>query len=212
MAEQGVAGFCGKDEIRAHPAGDRLAVVGRHWRIKPQHSLVVRHIELPAQPDQREAAPHQKSVAHLGLSRKITAAAPVIEEPNHRLASAVRNLEQRGAVAPVQILGPEDVKIGGEFDQALFVALRLVEINDDLVVRIVRVDCEVDFGDDLLVSARRAELLAVEQVGARDDFYAGDSGLNGQDEQQQRDCLQNYVFASHSSLYSEYSSLLFIAV
>jgi hypothetical protein len=106
----------------------------------------------------------------------------MIEEPNHSLAASVRNLEQRGAVAPVQILGPEDVKIGGEFDQALLVARRLVEIDYDLIVRIVRVDGEVDFGDDLLVSARQPELLAVEQVGAGDDFYTGDACLNRQDE------------------------------
>jgi len=49
-------------------------------------------------------------------------------------------------------------------------------------VRIVRVDGEVDFGDDLLVCARQVEFLAVEQVGAGDDLYAGDAGLNGQDE------------------------------
>src|SRR5262245_50911852 len=102
----------------------------------------------------------------------------MIEEPNHSLAASVRNLEQRGAGAPVQILGPEDVEIGGEFDQALLVALRLVEIDYDLIVRIVRVDGEVDFGDDLFVGARQSELLAVEQVGAGDDLYAGDSGLS----------------------------------
>ena len=113
----------------------------------------------------------------------------MIEEPNHSLAASVRNLEQRGAGATVQVFGSEDVKIGGEFDQALLVARRLVEIDYDLIVRIVRVDGEVDFGDDLLVSARQAELLAVEQVGAGDDLYAGDAGLNRQDEQQQRDCL-----------------------
>src|SRR5262245_57901357 len=102
----------------------------------------------------------------------------MIEEPNHRLAATVRNLEQRGPGATVQILGPEDVKIGGEFDQALLVARRLVEIDYDFIVWIVRVDGEVDFGDDLLVSARQAEFLAVEQVGAGDNFYAGDDGLS----------------------------------
>src|SRR5262245_50046776 len=116
MAERGAEVSLGKDEIRSYPAGDRLAVVGRHGRIKPQKSLAVRHVELPAKPDQREALPHQKSVPHLVLGRKIPTAAPVIEEPNHPFAAAVRNLEQRGAVATVQILWPEDKKIGGKFD------------------------------------------------------------------------------------------------
>src|SRR5262245_53472926 len=124
----------------------------------------------------------------------------MIEEPHHRLAAAVRNLEQRRAITAVQIPGPENVEVGGELDQSLPVARRLVEINDDLVVWVVRVNSEVDFGDDLLVSARQAKLFAVEQVGAGDNFNAGDAGLNGQDEEQRRDCLQNYVFGSHSSL------------
>src|SRR5262249_15453352 len=72
MAEGGVKDFRCKNKIRPHPAGDRLAVVGRHRRVKPQHSLAIRHIELPAQPDERETAAHQKPIALSAASRAAT--------------------------------------------------------------------------------------------------------------------------------------------
>src|SRR5262249_32631480 len=126
----------------------------------------------------RKPTPHQKSIAHLRLGRRVGGATRMIEEPHHRLVAAVRNLEQRGAVTTVQIFGPEDVEVGGELDQALFVARSFIKINDDFVVRIARVNGEVDFSDDLLVGSGQSELLAIEEVCAGDDLNPSDASLN----------------------------------
>ena len=112
-------------------------------------------IELPADPDEREAEAHQEAIAEIVFGRRIGRAA-AIEAVQHDLVAAIEDVDERGAVA-ARRLGPEDVEIGGELDASGRVDRRLVEIDDQAVARILRIDREVDRADDLLV-ARRAEV------------------------------------------------------
>src|SRR5262249_28870260 len=63
-----------------------------------------------------------------------------------------------------------------KLDFALCVSWRFVEVNDDLVVRIVGIDGEINATDDLLVRADASERLAAQYVFAPLDFNPRDFG------------------------------------
>ena len=118
-------------------------------------AVAPRHVELPADPDEREALAHQEAVAEsASVDRSADAAArlnPVSTVLRPRLTMSI----ERDAVALRRVLRLEDLEIGGELDQPGGVARRLVEIGDDPVARVRRIDDEVDLADDQLVGAGR---------------------------------------------------------
>ena len=68
------------------------------------------------------------------------------------------------------IFWPENEKVGREFHFALAVPGRLVNVGDDLIVRIVRVDSEIDFASEFFVRANRAERFSAKHVLTAGNF------------------------------------------
>ncbi len=72
--------------------------------------------------------------------------------------------------------GTDRDEVGRELDFAVLKIDRVREIDDALVVRIGNREREEDASGDALVGPGVAEGLAVEDVDAGGDFYAGDAG------------------------------------
>ncbi len=177
-------GLLRQGEVRAHEAGHP----GSGRRVEAQQSFGVAGVELPAEPDQREALTHQEAVAEVRLLGRIDRAASLIEQGKHALAAAVRDLHQQRPVALRRILRTEHVEVRGEGDLSPLVGCGSADIDDRAVESVVRGDGEVDRADDLLVATGKAEGLAVEDVLALLDLHSGDSRLGnrreGNEEQQ----------------------------
>jgi hypothetical protein len=108
-------------------------------------------VELPRQVDEREALPQ---VPRVGI--------PFADE---EAAAAVDDVDVDDAVAAR--LRPDDVDVAGELDFAARVARRLVDVGDDRVVRVGRIDGIEDAAADALV--------AVRVIGAGGDLDALDA-------------------------------------
>ncbi len=163
-----VIGFLLRDnEITPHESLDRLAVVGRRRRVHADEAGALRDVELPADPQQREALIHQKPVAHLGRGRGIGASSGVIEEAEHAFAAAVGHFVEHGAVAALHSFRLDEKEVRRELDLAARVARGLVEVGHDLVRGQRRIDREINLPGDFLVRPCGPEGLAVQQIAAR---------------------------------------------
>jgi len=131
------------------------------------------------QGDQRIPLTHQVSVAELGLSGGIGRRRSAVELPEQRLAPAVDHVEQRNAVPARGVLRLDDVEVGRELDLPLRVLRCEVDVGDDRVPRVLRVDGEVDLAHDLLVGAGLAKRLAREDILAALHVDARDFGTAG---------------------------------
>src|SRR5260370_23845887 len=111
-----------------------------------------------------------------------------IEHAEQALASAIRDFDQRRAVALGGIAWLQDVEFGGEFYLAGFIAGGQVDVGDYAIWAKLRIDGEVGLGEDAFVGAGRTKCGAIENVAAFDDFDAfdGGEGSAGQGEYQDR--------------------------
>src|SRR4029077_16445883 len=98
------------------------------------------------------------------------------ERSEQLLVPPVDDVKEDDAVAARRILRLDDVEVRGELHLPLGVLRRLVEVDNDLVVRVVGVDREVDFPDELLVRPDVAERLAAEHVLTSLDLNPRDLG------------------------------------
>jgi hypothetical protein len=130
------------------------------------HRGAIRHVEFPADPDERVAGLEEKRIAEILCGAEV-AALREIEHADHASAAAIRNLEQRGAVTFRRVLGSEDEQVGREFDQTLSVPRSAIDVDDDLVRGELGIDGEVELAGDLLLVDER-------EVDALGDFDSGD--------------------------------------
>ena len=144
-------------------------------RIEPQQLGVRGHVVLPADPHQRESAPHEEAVAEIGGGHRVTAPGGTpIEIAHHRLATPVGDLHQNSAVAPPGIYGSQDVEIGRILHPAILPPGCLVEIDHPGVARVVRVERKDDPTLQLLVGTGETEGMAIGQELSHLDFDALD--------------------------------------
>ncbi len=114
-----------------------------HRQVNPHQAGLIGHVELPADPREGEPESHQKSIAEIIFCLRIGKTAAI--EPGERAAiAAVRHFDERRAVRATVVLRPEQVHVRGEFHEAGCVAWRLVEIDDNAIVRVGGIDGEVD--------------------------------------------------------------------
>ena len=109
----------------------------------------MRRIELPADPEQREALRHQEAVAHLCVGGRIEAAGCLVVEREHPFAAAVRDLVQHRAVPALDLFRLEQKEVRRELHAPSGIPWCLVDVGDDLVRRQGRIDLEVDAARDL---------------------------------------------------------------
>ena len=157
-----------------HPAGDRLAVVGGNRRVEPDKSSALGDVELPANGDERVALVQQIRVAEVGFTGGIGRPASTAERAEQLLVPAVHDVEEDDAVTARGILRLDDVEVGGELHLPLGILRCFVEVDDDLVVRVVGVDREVNRPDELFVRPDLAERLAAKHVLASLDVNPRD--------------------------------------
>ena len=132
-----------------------------------------REVVLPATADHRVAAwPQERVVERRGIgdrdSRIVSAGAAV--ERLERLAAAVRRLVHHLVTALAEIDRLQDVEIVLVDDATLIVHRRELDVGDDGVQRIVRVDLSGGDARDLLVLADTGERVAAESDRSRCDF------------------------------------------
>ena len=149
VCKRGVRRHARDDDLAADDASDWFAVVCGYGRVDADETLTMRRIELPADPEQREALRHQETVAHLGFGGRIEAARRLVVEGEHPFAAAVRDLVQHCAVAAFDLFRLDQKEVRRELDAPAGILWRLVDVGDDFVWREGGVDLEVD-------AARRA--------------------------------------------------------
>jgi hypothetical protein len=84
----------------------------------------------------------------------------VVEKTQNALATAVRGVEEKLAVAPCHVQRLQDVKIRSVLDSTATVARRFVEIDDNSVQWVSGIDFAVNFPDEFFVSSRYREFVA----------------------------------------------------
>lgn len=135
-------------------------------------------VEFPADPRQRESLLQQSRVREI-LRRSHGIGARAAAQREQRTVSAVDDLHDHGPVAFGRVLGPHDAQIGGEFHQPLGVARRAVEIDDDLIRGILRVQSEVHLSLDPLGAGNR-------EIGTLRNFNLGDG--RGKQARTEKEC------------------------
>ena len=176
------------DEIGANETGDRLALgTFCDRRVETHQAGFIAHIPLPADPDQGDAAPHEKAVAEFVRGRGIERTFGVLYHVQHPFTAAIWDLDERRAVRMRRVFRLENVNIGRELDFARAVPRRLVEVDDGLIGGGLGFDREVHLADHLLVGAGVAECFAVEDVGARKYFHAFDARLGRNDDKRRKE-------------------------
>ncbi|HEV2719015.1 MAG TPA: hypothetical protein VG323_03275 [Thermoanaerobaculia bacterium] len=103
-----------------------------------QQRRIGTHVELPGQLDEREALPEVPLVG--------------IFVPDEEAPAAVRDVDEDDVAGAA--LRPDDVDVAGELDFAAGVARRFVDVGDDGVVRVRRIDGVDDAAAEALVVVR----------------------------------------------------------
>ena len=158
------------------------------------HAALARHVELPANPDQRVPLPGEKAIAEVILGRRIEiAACGAGESREQALVAAIRHFDQRDAIASSRVLRLQDIEVGRELDESLAVFLRLLEIDHDGISRVRGIDGEIDRADEFLVAGHA-------HIGTPDNLDADDFGPGSACEAHQNREGENCVLHSAASI------------
>src|SRR5262245_46262957 len=111
------------------------------------------------------------------LNRRVVRGLRGVERTQQTKSSAVHDVEEDDAVAARGVLGFENEEVCGKFDFPLAVSRSEVDIRNDLIAWICRVDGEVGLPVKLLIGADRAERLAVQDVDPPCDLHADELGM-----------------------------------
>ena len=149
-------------ELGPHRPGQRLAIFHRDRRGEPQPSAAWQSLRDPAAPDDDVTFPHQELVR------------AGVEHPQRELSTAIVDVVQHRPVRLAQIFRREQFDIRRELDEAHIVARGQFQVDDRLIGRVLRIDCEEDFASQLLVRANAVKLSAFEIRLARFDFDSRD--------------------------------------
>ena len=178
VAEGEARSFRGGNKFAANDAGDAFDTRD----LDPQIAGFLREIKLPAKPDERVALFEEKEVSELGFGARVLAAGGVVEGAEHPLATAVRDLVQNGAVAPILHARFQNIEIGRELDESIGVLRRERNIANLLIDGHRRVHGEMGLGDDPFIGSGVPERPAVQNVGPFDNvdlLYRGAGAERG---------------------------------
>ena len=164
------------DELLGGRAGDRRAVaVLRHREgdAESRRRRALQHGGVPGGFDQREALIHQEAVARAARRRGVVAWAAVVEGAHGERAAAIGQVHEDAVIALRQIDRANDLEVGRVAHRAVRIARRELDIDDDGVLWVVRVDFAADLAFDPLILPGRPEAGAAE--GRR--LHGGDRHL-----------------------------------
>ena len=111
----------------------------------------------------------------------------VVEQLRRELRAAVGNIDQQGAVGAQRIGRAQQHDIGRRLDPALRVARRLVDVGDDRVARVGRVDRNGGARRDLHIGTDAAEASALERRTALQHFEADHLRVGRQSKEEGRE-------------------------
>ena len=133
-------------------------------------------VELPSDPHQRVTVLHEQAITEIAVGGRIVARPPRLNRPNRTHDAAVRDFEEQDAVALRRIRRSKHVQIGREAHAAIGITSRMIEIDDADVVRIGRIQRELDAADEPLVWPGGSEGLPTRHSRSRRDGDARDLG------------------------------------
>ena len=169
-------GWFGMNHSRSQPRIGCPLLVGI-GASSPISSLL--DVELPPDRDEREALKEQRGVAKVRFRCRVVRGGSGTERGEQAESSAVDDVEEDDAVAARGVLRFENEEIGRELDLPLAVSRGQVDIGDDLIARILRVDREVRLPVKFLVGADVAERFAVQDVDSRCNLHSRQFGVAG---------------------------------
>ena len=162
-------------EITSNQTLNRPAIgLARDRQIGPERSVATGNVELPAHPKQREALFQQKTIAKLGLGLGVQTSGSEVEKSEHALPAPVGHFIEDRSVSAAGIFRFDEIEIRGKLHFAGRSLGRIVDIGDDPVRAVLRIDSKIDRPGQLLIGAGRAECFAGKQIGAIFDFDADD--------------------------------------
>ena len=142
-----------EDDVLVRRARNRRAVAVRRHRHGDGEVVVAGwRRDVPAVPRQAVALVHQERVARIRRGGRVVAAARAVEGAEE-LVAAVVDLDEQLVVAVAQIDRLQDVDVHRVLDVAARVARRELDVGDDPVASVVRVDFAVGLAAQLLVGA-----------------------------------------------------------
>ena len=147
-----------EDEFLARQSG-HLRHDGQRDR---QAAISGGEIALPAAPDHRVTAVHQKAVAGIARLDQFNRARRIVEKRKRNLAATVHYVIEEPAVAVGGDGRAQDFHIGRGLDQPQRIARRALDVGDDGVVRIAGRDRHGDARENAVVGADIAEYAAFE--------------------------------------------------
>ena len=106
----------------------------------------------------------------MGLVGRIAAAAGVVEETQHAFVAAIRDFVQDRPVAAFGVARLQQEELGRELNFAVVIARSQVDVCDDAVGVVARINGEEDPAGEPLVRTRQPERLAVENCFFSLDF------------------------------------------
>ncbi len=153
------------DELVERGADDRRAVqiLGDRYGDRQRKVAARRHAGVPASRHDCVAVPHQEAVARVGGRRRIVAETAVVEREEEADVAAVVHVVEELPVTAGKINWLEDQHIHRVLDHAARVLGRELDVGDDRVARVVRVDLAKGAAPNLLVLADGAERHSLER-------------------------------------------------
>jgi hypothetical protein len=114
-------------------------------------------IELPSDLHDGVAAIEQEPIAVVVRRRRPVDGHLRVELAERNAAPPIDDVEERDPVALARVPRFQNHQVGGELDFARAVSRSLVEIGDDEIALVGRVNCEIQLADNLFVWARGPE-------------------------------------------------------
>ena len=165
-------------ELLADAAHDLLAVLGRHRKARGDAAIGLRSIWVPARPHDGVAAAQREAEAGIEDGAGIVVVRRgFVDACQQGFAAAIVHLVEDDAIAAAGIERTQDEEIGLVFDEAARIARRLVEIDDRLVLRRLRIELAPGGAAHTLIGAGLAERLALRERLDGVDLDLGDAGV-----------------------------------
>ena len=158
--------------VAAHEPLDGPLRPARDRRVQAQQPGLARHVELPADPDDREVHPHQQAIAEVVVARGIATPGGAIEIWQQRLAAAIAHLEQRDGAARGRPPRPQHHEVRGGLHAAARIAGCVDEVDDGRIRGVRGIQLQLDRSRELFV-------VAAEDVLPRADDDATHLGAGG---------------------------------
>ena len=155
-------------EIATDEAGDWSAIVRRD-RHRHAHAPVW-HVPLPAHPEEREAAPHERTVSKVLSGCWVCRSTRLLEGLENSLAATVPRFVEESTVTAARIHRLQEVEVSAELDFAAHVSRCELQVDNDVVFGQVGIELEMSDAHELLVRSSEAKRSAVEDDLAPLDF------------------------------------------